>query len=63
MAYSKEADIERELLAAVDASTRLIAVSSVQFTNGLRLNLAEIGQICQQHSILFAMDAIQSLVQ
>ena len=52
---------EKELFAQVDEHTRLIAVSSVQYATGLRMALAQIGAFCQQHNILFCIDAIQSL--
>lgn len=54
-------DPEAALLAAVDERTCLIAVSSVQYATGLRMDLAKIGAFCQQQQILFCVDAIQSL--
>jgi len=54
-------DPEAALLAAVDEGTRLIAISSVQYASGLRMDLAKIGEFCRQHQILFCVDAIQSL--
>jgi selenocysteine lyase/cysteine desulfurase len=54
-------DAEVALFALVDEHTRLIAVSSVQYASGLRMDLAKIGRFCQQHGILFCVDAIQSL--
>ena len=50
-------DIER----LVDSSTRLLAISSVQFTNGFRIALRRAGQLCRDKGILFCVDAIQSL--
>jgi len=41
--------------------TRLIALSSVQYGNGYRLPLSEVGKFCRQKDILFLVDAIQSL--
>ncbi len=52
---------EAALLAQVDENTRLIAVSAVQYANGLRLDLEKIGAFCRQHDILFCVDAIQQL--
>jgi len=52
-----EAIIER----ICDENTRLIAVSSVQYGTGLRLDLKRIGAFCRQQGILFCVDAIQSL--
>lgn len=55
------ADPEVALFALVDEHTRLIAVSSVQYASGLRMDLAKIGLFCRHHGILFCIDAIQSL--
>lgn len=52
---------EDALLSALDARTRLLAVSSVQFTTGLRLDLACLGAACRARDICFCVDAIQSL--
>jgi cysteine desulfurase/selenocysteine lyase len=50
-------DIDR----LIDARTRLLAVSSVQFSNGFRLDLERAGELCKSRGILFCVDAIQSL--
>lgn len=52
---------EEALFALVDERTRLISVSAVQYVTGLRMDLEKIGDFCQQHAILFCVDAIQSL--
>lgn len=44
----------------VDARTRLIAVSAVQFFTGHRADLAALGAYCRERDILFAVDAIQA---
>nr|VFK56523.1 MAG: Selenocysteine lyase/Cysteine desulfurase [Candidatus Kentron sp. TUN] len=54
---SPEAIIEH----CCDEHTRLIAVSSVQYATGLRMNLDRIGRFCRERNILFCVDAIQSL--
>jgi len=54
-------DPEDTLLALTDRRTRLLTVSSVQYGNGLRMNLEKLGQACRQRGILFCIDAIQSL--
>lgn len=54
-------DPEQALFDQVDEQTRLIAISSVQFGTGLRMDLPRIGAFCRQHQILFCVDAIQSL--
>ncbi len=55
----------RILLADIDAlvndRTRLLAVSSVQFTNGFRIDLQKTGDLCKDRGIFFCVDAIQSL--
>lgn len=52
---------EEALLKLVDKNTRLLAVSSVQYTTGLQLDLLRIGEFCRANNILFCVDAIQSI--
>jgi len=52
---------EKALMDACDERTRLLAVSAVQYRDGFRLDLSKLGDFCQQHSILFSVDAIQQL--
>ncbi len=52
---------EKALLEHVDARTRLLSVSAVQWTDGLRLHLKTLGQFCQKNKVLFFVDAIQQL--
>ncbi len=52
---------EDALFEQVDAHTRLVSISSVQFANGLRMDLSRIGAFCRANDILFCVDAIQSL--
>lgn len=52
---------EKALLEQVDKRTRLLSVSAVQWTDGLRLQLETLGQFCQQNKVLFFVDAIQQL--
>ncbi len=52
---------ELALINAIDKHTRLLSCSSVQFARGLLLDLTVIGKACQQHNVLFCVDAIQSL--
>ena len=52
---------EAALLACIDERTRLLSVSSVQYGNGLRLDLGLLGKACRERNILFCIDAIQSL--
>lgn len=50
-----------EIAALVDSRTRLVALSSVQFANGFRLDMETIGSFCRDRGILFSIDAIQHL--
>jgi selenocysteine lyase/cysteine desulfurase len=52
---------EKALIARMDERTRLLSVSAVQWTDGLRLQLAPLGKACRQNDILFFVDAIQHL--
>ncbi len=52
---------EKTLIDQVDKRTRLLSVSAVQWTDGLRLQLETLGQFCQQNNVLFFVDAIQQL--
>jgi selenocysteine lyase/cysteine desulfurase len=45
--------------AAVDGRTRLVSLSAVQFSNGFRLDLPKISDICRERGVLFNLDAIQ----
>lgn len=63
----READLnnskspEDALFSLVDNKTRLITISSVQYSTGLQINLDSIGEFCKSRGILFCVDAIQSL--
>jgi selenocysteine lyase/cysteine desulfurase len=52
---------EKALLGQIDGRTRLLTVSAVQWTDGLRLQLETLGRYCQQNNVLFFVDAIQQL--
>ncbi len=52
---------EDALLACMDDRTRLLAISSVQYASGLRLDLERLGQACRARGALLCVDAIQSL--
>lgn len=49
------------LMELVDRNTRLVAVSSVQYASGLRLDLERLGAACKSAGVLFCVDAIQTL--
>ena len=54
-------DAEQALISACDKYTRIMAVSSVQFGSGFKLNLERLGDYCHTHNIHFCVDAIQSI--
>ncbi|MDQ5767056.1 aminotransferase class V-fold PLP-dependent enzyme [Thiothrix subterranea] len=54
-------DPETALLALCDSRTRLLSISAVQYTNGLRMDLAKIGAFCRAKGILLCVDAIQQI--
>jgi cysteine desulfurase / selenocysteine lyase len=49
------------VLSLVDGRTRVVALSFVQFWNGYRVDLAEIGAECRKRGVIFAVDGIQGL--
>ncbi len=49
------------LINACDADTRVMAVSSVQYGTGLKLDLVKLGQFCHDNDIYYCVDAIQSI--
>jgi len=50
-----------DIAALIDSRTKLLTISSVQYTNGFRVDLKKIGVLCRANNILFCVDAIQSL--
>lgn len=54
-------DPEGDLLAACGPRVRLMAISAVQYASGLRLDLARLGEGCEQRDVLLCIDAIQQL--
>lgn len=55
------ADPEQALIAAMDGSTRLLAISAIQYASGLRLDLTRLGAACRARGALFCVDAIQAI--
>jgi selenocysteine lyase/cysteine desulfurase len=45
----------------INSRTRLLAISSVQFSNGFRIDLEKVGSLCRDKQVLLCVDAIQSL--
>ena len=49
------------VVARLDEGTRAVVLSSVQWTNGYRLDVRRIGHECRRRGIAFVVDAIQQL--
>ncbi len=47
--------------AAVDENTKVIALTSVEFSTGFRHDLQRIGELCRERGIFFFVDGIQSV--
>jgi cysteine desulfurase/selenocysteine lyase len=43
----------------IDSRTRLVSISSVQFSNGFRQDIAATGELCRSKGVLLSLDAIQ----
>jgi selenocysteine lyase/cysteine desulfurase len=50
-----------DVRAAMDAHTRLVSLSYVQFSSGFRNDLAAVGGLCRERGAHFFVDAIQGL--
>ena len=50
-------DIEK----LIDSKTKLLTISSVQFSNGFKIDLKKVGELCKNKGVLLCVDAIQSL--
>lgn len=50
-----------EIAAAVDARTRVVAVSAVDWQSGFRPDLAALGAFCRERDIRFVVDGIQAV--
>lgn len=53
--------VAEDFLEAIDARTRLVAVSLVQFASGFRMPVERLGEICRERGILFCLDGIQGV--
>jgi len=52
---------EEALIAACDGDTRMLAISSTQYSSGINLDLIKLGKACKERNILFCVDAIQTI--
>jgi selenocysteine lyase/cysteine desulfurase len=50
-----------DLRAAMDARTRVLTVSAVEFASGFRNDLDALGALCRERGVFFFVDAIQAL--
>ena len=50
-----------DLVAAIDRSTRVLAISHVEFATGFRNDLDALAEICQARGVALFVDAIQGL--
>ncbi|OLE54478.1 MAG: hypothetical protein AUG51_08130 [Acidobacteria bacterium 13_1_20CM_3_53_8] len=53
-------DIE-ELVGLIDSSTRVVAISQVQYASGFRVDLERLGRAARAHDALLVVDVIQAL--
>ncbi|MBN2290472.1 MAG: aminotransferase class V-fold PLP-dependent enzyme, partial [Candidatus Glassbacteria bacterium] len=50
-----------EIAAACDSTTRMLAVSFVEFHTGFRNDLAALGELCRERGIFFVVDGVQAV--
>ncbi len=50
-----------DLKLLINGKTRLIALASVHFLSGYRLDLSSVAKLCRDHGVLFCVDGIQSV--
>jgi len=50
-----------EFLSAIDSSTRLVAISHVEFASGFRFDLAALSAACRERDLFLFVDVAQSL--
>lgn len=51
----------REIKKSIKKNTKLLSLSFVQFLNGYRSNMEEIGDFCEKNGIIFLVDGIQGV--
>ena len=49
------------IASALNARTRVVTVSAVQWSNGFRMDLTRLGELCKEKGVLLFVDAIQAL--
>jgi selenocysteine lyase/cysteine desulfurase len=50
-----------QIAAAIDGRTRVVTISAVQWSNGFRVDLTRLGELCKSKGVLLCVDAIQAL--
>src|SRR5207302_1924269 len=50
-----------DLRNAMDSRTRLLALSSVEYSSGFRNDLTRLGELCRERGVALCVDAIQSV--
>jgi len=52
---------EKAIIEQMDAHTRLLSISAIQYASGLRMNLELLGKACKSYHALYCVDAIQQI--
>lgn len=50
-----------DMIAAIDETTKVLVVSSAQFSTGFMADLELLGRVCKEKGVIFAVDGIQTL--
>lgn len=50
-----------KVIGAIDARTRVVAISAVEFASGCRTDLVRLGAACREKGVFLCVDAIQAL--
>lgn len=50
-----------DMIAAIDETTKILVVSSAQFSTGFMADLELLGRVCKEKGVIFAVDGIQTL--
>jgi len=53
--------LREDVADAIRPATRVVAISSVQWSNGFRCDLEALGRICRERNLWFVVDVIQQL--
>lgn len=53
--------VAEQLEAAITPRTRVVSMSWVRYSDGRRLNIAEVGELCRSRGVLFVVDGSQGI--